>query len=274
MRRLPPGASERGAGPKPGPPRPRPRRSRSAARCTRRGAGPDGSPARASRREARRHQGGAHPAQRAARGGAPRPNRATAPRRRPAKAAAPKQKPAAAPKPEHAHAAHWSYEGEGGPASWGAMKPEFAKCASGTRQSPIDIRGASGPARPGALRLQTERLPRHRQRPHRAGQRRAGQQHRGDGAALRTRAVPLPPPLGRAHRRPPVRHGRAPRAQGSGRPPRRGGGAARARQRQPVVQKIWNNLPLEKGEEVPARDTLDLGRCCRPSAATSPTWAR
>ena len=28
---------------------------------------------------------------------------------------------------------------------------------------------------------------------------------------------------------------------------------------QPVVQKIWNNLPLEKGEEVPARDTLDLG---------------
>ena len=27
---------------------------------------------------------------------------------------------------------------------------------------------------------------------------------------------------------------------------------------QPVVQKVWNNLPLEKGEEVPARDTLDL----------------
>ena len=41
----------------------------------------------------------------------------------------------------HAGAAHWSYEGEHGPAAWGAMKPEFATCATGSRQSPIDIRG-------------------------------------------------------------------------------------------------------------------------------------
>jgi carbonic anhydrase len=27
---------------------------------------------------------------------------------------------------------------------------------------------------------------------------------------------------------------------------------------QPLVQTIWNNLPLEKGEEVPARGTIDL----------------
>jgi carbonic anhydrase len=39
------------------------------------------------------------------------------------------------------HAAHWSYEGETGPAAWGALKPEFSLCANGTRQSPIDIRG-------------------------------------------------------------------------------------------------------------------------------------
>jgi carbonic anhydrase len=39
-----------------------------------------------------------------------------------------------------AHAAHWDYVGEGGPEAWGMMKPEFAKCSSGTRQSPIDIR--------------------------------------------------------------------------------------------------------------------------------------
>jgi carbonic anhydrase len=34
---------------------------------------------------------------------------------------------------------HWSYEGEGGPAQWGALKPEYATCASGKRQSPIAI---------------------------------------------------------------------------------------------------------------------------------------
>jgi carbonic anhydrase len=37
--------------------------------------------------------------------------------------------------------AHWGYSGDGGPKTWGAMRPEFAKCGNGTRQSPIDIRG-------------------------------------------------------------------------------------------------------------------------------------
>lgn len=40
------------------------------------------------------------------------------------------------------HAAHWSYGGEGGPAQWGGLKPEFATCGLGNRQSPIDIRGS------------------------------------------------------------------------------------------------------------------------------------
>jgi carbonic anhydrase len=52
----------------------------------------------------------------------------------PAQAAAPAHAPAA-------HAAHWSYAGEGGPAEWGKLRPDFSTCASGTRQSPIDIRG-------------------------------------------------------------------------------------------------------------------------------------
>jgi len=52
----------------------------------------------------------------------------------PAEAAAPAHAPAA-------HAAHWSYAGEGGPAEWGKLRPDFSTCASGTRQSPIDIRG-------------------------------------------------------------------------------------------------------------------------------------
>jgi carbonic anhydrase len=37
-------------------------------------------------------------------------------------------------------AAHWSYSGLGGPQVWGRLKPEFSSCAVGQRQSPIDIR--------------------------------------------------------------------------------------------------------------------------------------
>ncbi|MEY8689956.1 MAG: carbonic anhydrase, partial [Leptothrix sp. (in: b-proteobacteria)] len=38
------------------------------------------------------------------------------------------------------HERHWSYAGETGPAHWAELKPSFATCASGQRQSPIDIR--------------------------------------------------------------------------------------------------------------------------------------
>jgi carbonic anhydrase len=34
----------------------------------------------------------------------------------------------------------WSYEGESGPANWGKINPAWAKCGTGSRQSPIDIR--------------------------------------------------------------------------------------------------------------------------------------
>ena len=39
------------------------------------------------------------------------------------------------------HAAHWDYKGTAGPAAWGGLKPEFSLCNTGQRQSPIDIRG-------------------------------------------------------------------------------------------------------------------------------------
>jgi len=47
----------------------------------------------------------------------------------------------AAPAAEHAdHPPHWSYEGSTGPQSWAKLAPEYAACGRGERQSPIDIR--------------------------------------------------------------------------------------------------------------------------------------
>ncbi len=52
---------------------------------------------------------------------------------------------------QHGGEVHWSYEGENGPQAWGALKPDFNLCASGKRQSPINIEESStlqGPAEP------------------------------------------------------------------------------------------------------------------------------
>ncbi len=38
-----------------------------------------------------------------------------------------------------AEEAEWGYEGEIGPAHWGELSPDYATCATGTQQSPIDI---------------------------------------------------------------------------------------------------------------------------------------
>jgi len=39
------------------------------------------------------------------------------------------------------NASAWAYEGAAGPQAWGELKPEFALCAKGQRQSPIDLQG-------------------------------------------------------------------------------------------------------------------------------------
>ena len=40
---------------------------------------------------------------------------------------------------QHAHI-HWDYEGEGAPENWAKLDPQNTTCATGQRQSPIDIR--------------------------------------------------------------------------------------------------------------------------------------
>ncbi len=42
-----------------------------------------------------------------------------------------------------AHAVHWSYEGEGGPESWGELDPKFSACSQGQSQSPINLKWTS-----------------------------------------------------------------------------------------------------------------------------------
>lgn len=164
----------------------------------------------------------------------------------------------ASAKPEAVHA-HWSYEGSAGPDGWGEMNPEFAKCATGKRQSPIDIRDGIRVSldpvqfdyKPSAFRVidnghtvqvnvaqgnsievlgrRYDLLQFHFHRP--SEERIDGKQfdmvvhmvHKDIDGRLAVVAVLL-------------ERGTA----------------------QPIVQTVWNNLPLEKGEEVPAKPMLDL----------------
>jgi carbonic anhydrase len=170
--------------------------------------------------------------------------------------------PAPAPKAAAVHRdshLHWSYEGAGGPDTWARLKPEFAKCGIGTRQSPIDLRDGiqvqlepvrfdykPGPFRvidnghtvqvnvaPGNfIEVNGRRFELQQFHFHRPSEERiAGRQfdlsvhlvHKDGEGRLAVVAVVLER------------------------------GAA-----QPVVQSVWNNLPLEKGEEQAAQVPLDL----------------
>ena len=79
----------------------------------------------------------------------PRPRSAVRPLGKPpAHLAARRAKPRATTKPKTAAAeqheqVHWSYEGGGAPDKWGKLNRDYAACAEGERQSPIDIRNGA-----------------------------------------------------------------------------------------------------------------------------------
>jgi len=186
---------------------------------------------------------------------------AAAPPRAPRRKAAPSPVEAVEP----AHPQHWDYAGSGGPAAWGQMKPEFAKCSSGTRQSPIDIRDgikvaldpvqfsyqASGfrvidnghtiqvnVASGNSIEVMGRRYELVQFHFHRPSEERIdGRQfdmvahlvHKDIDGRLAVVAVLLD--------------------RGSV---------------QPIVQSVWNNLPLEKGEELAARGTINLNDLLPP----------
>ena len=163
------------------------------------------------------------------------------------------------------HDLHWDYAGEGGPQSWGGLKPEFGLCSTGKRQSPIDIKnGISVELEPvqfdyrasrfgvldnghtvqvnvapgnfiqlGGRRWELVQFHFHRPSEERIDGRQfdmvAHLVHKDADGRLAVVAVLL--------------------ERGSV---------------QPVVQAVWNNLPLEKGEEVPANVVLDLNHLLPP----------
>jgi carbonic anhydrase len=53
---------------------------------------------------------------------------------------------------------HWEYSGETGPAQWGRLRPQWAQCERGQRQSPIDIVATRQQALP-ALRFEYRPAP-------------------------------------------------------------------------------------------------------------------
>jgi len=158
-----------------------------------------------------------------------------------------------------AHAAHWDYAGSGGPERWGRMNPEFAKCATGTRQSPIDIRDGirveldpvQFDYKPSAFRVidnghtvqvnvapgsSIEVMGRHYELVqfhfHRPSEERI------DGKQFDMVVHLVHKDLEGRHAVVAVLLER---------------GSA-----QPIVQSVWNNLPLEKGDGVAARGALNL----------------
>jgi len=173
--------------------------------------------------------------------------------------------PRAPHKPAKPRDLHWAYQGEGGPQTWGGLKPEFNLCSSGKRQSPIDIRdGIAVDLEPvqfdyrasafrvidnghtvqvnvapgnfitvGGKRWELQQFHFHRPSEERIDGRQFDMVvhlvHKDADGHLAVIAVLL--------------------ERGSA---------------QPIVQAVWNNLPLEKHQEVPARGVIDLNRLLPP----------
>jgi carbonic anhydrase len=176
-----------------------------------------------------------------------------------AAARAPRVKPPAAAANTHRSEAHWDYTGPAGPQTWGGLKPEFSLCGSGQRQSPIDIRGGlSVDLEPVRFDYQSSRFSvidnghtvQANMAPGNAieigGNRFELQQfhfHRPSEERIDGRQFEMSVHL--VHKDTMGKLAVVTLLLDKG-------------PAQPAVQKVWNNLPLEKNQDVPARVALDL----------------
>lgn len=157
------------------------------------------------------------------------------------------------------HSPHWGYKGEAGPENWGSLKPEFAQCATGTRQSPIDIRDG--------IKVQLEAV-RFDYKPSSFGV-----IDNGHTVQVNVESGNSIEVIGRRYDLVQFHFHRPSEERINGRvfdmvahlvhKDVQGRLAVIAvlldrGSAHPIIQSVWNNLPLEKGEELPARTTLDV----------------
>ena len=170
---------------------------------------------------------------------------------------------AAAHRAAHAteHRPHWDYSGAGAPDKWSTLDPAFSTCASGKRQSPIDIReGIKVGLDPVTFDYQPSGF-RVLDNGHTI------QVNMGLGNAIEV--------LGRRYDLAQFHFHRPSEERVNGRQTDmvahlvhkdlegRLAVVAVLLSRgtpQPVVQAVWNNLPLERGEELAASVTIDLSK--------------
>jgi carbonic anhydrase len=174
--------------------------------------------------------------------------------------AAPGEHGAAAPAAP-VHARHWSYDGETGPHAWATLAPEYAKCGSGERQSPIDIRDG--------MKLDLEPIAfEYRQSSFKV----IDNGHTIQANVSGWNAMRV---MGRRFRLVQLHFHRPSEEAVDGKQfemvvhlvHRDGEGRLAViavlvdnGARQPVIQAVLNNLPLEQGVEVPAATTLDANQ--------------
>lgn len=157
-----------------------------------------------------------------------------------------------------AHAPHWTYEGATGPNVWAQLSPEFATCATGSRQSPIDIREG--------IKLELE--------PVQFEYRQSGFQVIDNGHTIQANVAAgnYMRVMGRRFQLVQFHFHRPSEELIDGRPAEMevhmvhkdpdGKLAVVAvllerGTRQAAIQQVWNNLPLEKNEEVAAGSRID-----------------
>ena len=203
-----------------------------------------------------------------------------APRPRPVVVAAPQRVAAAAPAPRNLetlkiaeppatepahgaapHARHWSYEGETGPHAWAKLAPEYAKCGNGQRQSPIDIRDG--------MRLDLDPVA-FEYRP--SGFRVVDNGHTIQANVNGWNSIRV---TGRRYRLEQFHFHRPSEEMINGKQfemvvhlvHKDGEGRlavvavlVEVGARQPVIQAVLNNLPLERGDEITAASQLDLAQ--------------
>ncbi len=164
------------------------------------------------------------------------------------------------PAESHAHI-HWSYEGEGGPEHWAQLQPDYASCASGQRQSPIDIQEG--------IRVDLEPI----KFSYRPSQFRIVDNGHTVQVAVGGSSISL---LGKTYELLQFHFHRPSEERVNGNPfemvihlvhKSEDGKLAvvavliNKGKEHPVIQKLWNNLPLEKNEEVtPPGLTIDVAQ--------------